>query len=122
MSTSLTAIGGYDYPAQYDRYEIMGGRIFTDSAAIALDYTYDAPESTFPAYFQQLLETNLAAVFAGPIAEKADFYEQYYTRAFGTPSEKGEGGLYRMARQIDSRQQPGTPIPTQALTYIRYIP
>jgi len=62
-----------------------------------LDYTYKPDESFLPAYFTELLELRLAAVFAIPITESATRGDYYAGLA--------EKQLQR-AKTIDSQSTP----------------
>ena len=60
-----------------EKYQIYGNKLYSDNTTIVLDYTYKPDESLLPAYFAELLEYRLAAVFAIPITEsatKGDYY------------------------------------------------
>ena len=58
-------------------YQIYADKLYSDNETMILDYTYKPDESFLPAYFTQLLELRLAAVFAIPITESATKGEYY---------------------------------------------
>jgi len=58
-------------------YQIYADKLYSDNETMVLDYTYKPDESFLPAYFTQLLELRLAAVFAIPITESATKGEYY---------------------------------------------
>ena len=76
-----------------------GDKLFTNNTSVVLDYTFKPDESFLPAYFAELLEYRLAAVFAIPITEsttKGDYY-----------STLGERQLAK-AKTIDSQMTPSS--------------
>ena len=80
-------------------YQIYGDKLFTNNTSVVLDYTFKPDESFLPAYFAELLEYRLAAVFAIPITEsttKGDYY-----------STLGERQLAK-AKTIDSQMTPSS--------------
>ena len=66
-----------------EMYQIYGDKLYSDNTTVILDYTFKPDESFLPAYFAELLEYRLAAVFAIPITEsatKGDYYAQLAER------------------------------------------
>lgn len=101
-------------------YEIFGADILTDETALYIDYVYNIDEDNWPDWYQNFVMTALASVLAVPITEdekKEDFYRKL---AFGTPSEAGEGGLYKQCKHIDARQQPHKRMKLQSLAAARF--
>lgn len=101
-------------------YEIFGTEIYTNETSLYIDYIYTVDEDNWPDYFQVFAMTALASLFAFPItddAEKENFWRQV---AFGTPSQGGEGGTYKQAKGIDSRQQPAKKFKGQSLLAARF--
>jgi hypothetical protein len=101
-------------------YEIFGSEIFTDETSLYIDYTYTVDEDLWPDYFQELMMNGLASELAFPLTEDAQKENFYRQKAFGTPSDAGEGGMFKMAKQIDSRQQPPSQMPIQSLISARF--
>jgi hypothetical protein len=82
-----------------EMYQIYGDKLYSDNTTVILDYTFKPDESFLPAYFAELLEYRLAAVFAIPITEsatKGDYYAQL-----------GERQLTK-AKTIDSQMSPSS--------------
>jgi hypothetical protein len=102
------------------RYERFGAVLHTAFTPAYLDYTYDIDEDLWPAWYQQFAATALAGVTAISLTEDEAKAKMYTTLAFGTPEEDGEGGLYKLCKAIDSRQQPVRPFPVQSLIAARF--
>ena len=101
-------------------YEMFAGTIVTNETALFVDYNYTVDEDLWPDYFQTFAMNAVAALLAVPITEdetKESFYRQI---AFGTPSEGGQGGIFKQSKGIDSRQQPIMPFPTPSLIDARF--
>lgn len=80
-----------------DNYQIYGSHLYSNNKTMILDYTYKPDESFLPAYFTELLELRLAAVFAIPITESATRGDYYAGLA--------EKQLQR-AKTVDSQSTP----------------
>jgi len=80
-----------------DNYQIYGAQLYSNNKTMILDYTYKPDESFLPAYFTELLELRLSAVFAIPITESATRGEYY--------AKLAEKQLQR-AKTIDSQSTP----------------
>lgn len=96
-------------------FEIFANTIHTDETSLYVDYIYTVDEDLWPDYFQVFAMTALASVLAIPITEdetKENFYRQM---AFGTPGEGGRGGMFKMTKNIDSKQQPAKSFKGQSL-------
>lgn len=97
--TSLRAKEFFDY-------EIEGKWVLTDTDIIVIEYTQRKAESLWPGYFEELAAEALAAKLALPITENASKEDMHRGIAYGTPSERGEGGLFGIAMRADDM---GTP-------------
>lgn len=87
-------------------YELYGDQVHTQAVQVWADYQARIPEALWPAHVRQLFVFALTAMLAIPVTEqttKADFWEG---KTWGTPSENRTGGYARVARTIDSQQQP----------------
>jgi hypothetical protein len=102
------------------RYERFGAVLHTAFTPAYLDYTYDIDEDLWPAWYQEFVATALAARIAISITEDDSKATMYTKIAFGTPEENGEGGMYKVCKAIDSRQQPIKPFPVQSLIAARF--
>ena len=101
-------------------YEIFGNNILTNETELYIDYNSTVDEDDWPDWFQNFAMSALASVLAIPITEddnKENFYRQL---TFGPPSLNGEGGIYKQAKGIDSRNQPHRPFRGQSLLAARF--
>lgn len=98
-STSLRAPEFFDY-------EIEGRYILTNATTIVIEYTQRLTESLWPGYFERLATEALASVLALPITESATKEELHSVKAYGTASERFEGGLYGVAMRADAIGSP----------------
>lgn len=98
-STALRAPEFFDY-------EIEGRYILTNADVIVIEYTQRKAESQWPGYFETLAVETLAAQLALPVTENASKEEWHTAKAFGTPSEGHEGGLFGVAIRADSLGEP----------------
>lgn len=88
------------------QYEIFEDKLYTDAEEIFADFTVEPTVSKFPPAFRELVILALCEVLAGPIAEKGDLAEYWGTKAYGTPSDNGIGGYFRIAALADARGNP----------------
>jgi hypothetical protein len=78
---------------------------WSDDATVFIEYTANRPESRWPASFRQLVITAFAADLADH-CQRPRLADKLFVEAWGTPQEGGEGGLYKTARNEDSRMAP----------------
>lgn len=84
-----------------------GGQvILTDEAALFMVYTIRPPESQWPPHFYKLATLAMAAKVAKPVTEDQNTAEYWFERAFGVPSDNGQGGYFGVAKHIDAQQAP----------------
>lgn len=123
-SDLLAIVNAYDSTATEvkpeERFERFGAVIHTAFTPCYLDYLYDIDEDLWPYWFVEFAATAFAARIAIPVTEDAAKAKLYNDIAFGTPSEESEGGMYRMCKKLDSRQQPLKPFPVQSLITARF--
>lgn len=98
-STALRA------PEVFD-FEIEGPHVLSNYTTLVIEFVERKAENLWPGYFTELAVEALAARLALPVTENASKEEWHTAKAFGTPSEMGEGGLMGKAQRADSR---GTP-------------
>lgn len=98
-STRVGAVKVFEYELQ-DRW------LFTNYDEIVIEYITRAPESQWPGYFQTLAIEALAATFAMPVTENASKEEMHRVYTYGSPSEMGRGGLFRIAVEADGVGDP----------------
>lgn len=103
-----------------DGYERFGDLIMSNQATLYCDYTYDIDEDLWPDFYAEFAATAFAAEVAFAITEDAQKESFWRQKAFGTPQDNGEGGLYKITKAIDSRQQPVIPFATPSLLAARF--
>lgn len=81
------------------------GAFWADDPVVFVEYTAERPEAVWPGWFVELVVTAFAADLALHCQNRT-LARDLESRAFGTPSENGEGGLYAQARNEDSRMAP----------------
>ncbi len=80
-------------------YTIYGDKVFSNASTadvLVADYTFRAPETSFPSYFALAVQYALASVFATAIARDDKLMEMMETKA---------DRLMAKARNLDSQQQ-----------------
>ena len=82
-------------------YEIYEDKLYTNASELDLDYIFKPDESKLPAYFQRLLEFNLASIFAIPVTDNSTKAEEY---------RKMTEQQLRKARFTDSQARPSDSI------------
>jgi len=87
-------------------YEIEGRWLFTDYTTVVIEYIYRVPESQWPGYFHTLAIEATAATLALPITENASKEQLHRAVAYGSPNEKGRGGLFGTATKADATGEP----------------
>jgi len=101
-------------------YERLGANILTNESSAYIDYTYNIDEDLWPDWYAEFVVTALCAELAYPITEEDKKEVFYRNKAFGSPNQNGEGGLYKIVKAIDSRQQPVVPFATPSLLAARF--
>jgi hypothetical protein len=86
-------------------YEISQKWVQTDNAICIIEYIRRVPESEWPGYFLTLAIEALASMFALPITENASKEQLHRAIAYGSPSERGRGGLFGVATDADATGQ-----------------
>lgn len=87
-------------------FELEGRHLLTNESVIVIEYTNRKPESEWPGYFEELAHEALAAKLALPVTESTTKEELHTVKAFGNPSDMGEGGLFGIAMSADARGAP----------------
>lgn len=101
-------------------YTLQGRQVLTDLAALWLDYQRTPAEADMPGWFRELLVKVLAAEFAMPVTDRADLSQGLKIEVWGSPQERGRGGLWGKARQIDMSQAPTMPVQDNSLIAVRF--
>lgn len=84
-------------------YRIIGKRIHCNYPELWGEFIVDRRESELPHYFQELLAHAIASDCALAITDQQSIADAHYAKAFGTPSEGGNGGLMGQAMTLDSQ-------------------
>lgn len=79
--------------------------LWSDDAALWVEYTAEVAEATWPPWFQALVATVFAIDVANAKNRRAKAGE-LTIQAFGNPEEGGEGGMMRTAKMADSQNAP----------------
>jgi hypothetical protein len=87
-------------------FELEGRHILTNYDTIVIEYTARKAEIDWPGYFEELAAEALAAKLALPVTENASKEEFHTVKAFGTGSERMEGGMFGAAMRADARAMP----------------
>lgn len=87
-------------------WEIEGDVIFTNDLALWIEYQFAAAEASWPGYFTKVAARAMAAAMAIPVTDQRGDYERFMIEAFGSPVEKGRGGLLGQAMGLESRMTP----------------
>lgn len=94
------------YNAERTPYVMLANDHFwADEAVVYAEYTGDKAETLWPSWFVELAIVAFAADLAGH-AQNRSLQRDLEAKAWGTPSENGEGGLYAQARNEDARMAP----------------
>lgn len=97
---------------EYDHdYEVYGDKLYSNSAAVSIDYLYRVDESQLPAYFIKTMEFFLAAQFAIPVTANSTRMQEYM--AFYEQQ-------LRRAKFVDSTQRPPDTFTDSPYTDVRY--
>lgn len=115
MPTARTEMVGQPYRVynstavsapEFFEYELEGRYVLTNATTIVIEYTQRLAESLWPGYFERLAVEALASVLALPVTESTSKEEFHSIKAFGTTSERYEGGLFGVAMRADAVGSP----------------
>lgn len=101
-------------------YEIFQDEVYTDETSVYIDYQYQPDESEFPAFFLEFATAAMAAKLAMPITDDLKIEQSKVTRAFGSPSDNMNGGVFGAAKKLDSLQNPSPAIMADDLMAARF--
>jgi len=94
------------YEAERTPYVMLANDHFwADEAIVYGEYTGDRAVALWPGYFSELAQVAFTADLAGH-AQLTTLQRTLEAKAWGTPQENGEGGLYLTARNEDARMAP----------------
>lgn len=100
-------------------FKIFDNQLLTDCEEVAIDYQVEISEGDFSPHLIELSTLALAAEIAIPITQLASFAEYFRTAAWGNPSENGQGGYYRTARNKDAAGEPPNVVDDYSLVFVR---
>lgn len=94
-------------PTQGRRVYVLdsGGKFWAATPTVYAEYTRAVPEADWPAWFEQLAVTALAAELAD-FAQMTTKARDLRVEAWGLPSEGGKGGLFATAMEADASLAP----------------
>ena len=101
-------------------YEIFQDQIFTNETTVYIDYQFQPDESNFPPFFTQFAIVAIASKLAMPITDDRGIEELKSLKAFGSPSDNLNGGLFGVAKKLDSLQDPTSAIRADTLLSARF--
>lgn len=100
-------------------FDIFEDKLLANVTDIWLDYIFRPEETKWPPYFKIFAVNALAAAFALPITQDKSLSDDFFAKAFGSPSDNGKGGYYGAAMLIDSQARPPKALPLDPLTAAR---
>ena len=101
----------YDRPDKREpitAYDLESGVLLSDSAQIWLRFMRPVSPARWPGDFREAFVTALMAELSLSIREDRALHDRLYAKAFGTPQQMGQGGLYGMAMENDAQGTPST--------------
>jgi hypothetical protein len=96
---------GPDMKNPIQDWEIANDKLMTDRDEIYIDYVANVDETRFPSYFTRFLYHALASELAKAITDQTTTAQFYQQKAYGSPSDNGQGGLLGKAKLLDSQRQ-----------------
>lgn len=94
--------------------------VLTDVEELWADVQIEPPLAQWPAHLVAFARAALAADLALAVTASNSDAELWHQRAWGRPSELGQGGLFGLARRIDAQQSPQEPITDWPLLAARF--
>lgn len=91
-------------------FEVVGNELWCDEPQLWMSYMRMPPWERMPGDFQELLLTAAMAELALSVREDRPLHDRLYAKAFGTPSEKGFGGMMAVCLENDAQGQVSKPI------------
>ncbi len=101
-------------------YEIFGNELYTDSTVISIDFQVEKDVPYWPPYFVQFAIAHFASVLAPAITNKSDISQYWDEMAWGPKQDNRRGGLFGVAKDIDSKIMPAEPIRSNELIAARF--
>lgn len=91
-------------------FDVVGNDLLCDEPQLWMKYMRMPPWERMPGDFQELLLTAAMAELALSVREDRPLHDRLYQKAFGTPSEKGFGGMMGACLESDAMGQVSQPI------------
>lgn len=102
--------GDGDFERGINDFEVMGGNtVITNHKRLFIDYVASMTEDQWPPYFLDLAVAAVGARIAFFITDQQSTADAWQGRAFGTPSEQGQGGLFGLATTLDAQGSGNNP-------------
>lgn len=90
-------------------YDLVGDQLLTTHAEVWAMLLVAANVARWPGDFREYFATAVMAELALSVREDRALHDRLYQKAYGTPSERGMGGLLGAALDMDSQGIPSTP-------------
>ena len=88
-------------------YEITNNRrLLANELEIYMQYSLRPPVADWPSHFYLLAIYAMAAILAMPVTEDQALADKWEQKAFGVPSDNGQGGYFAQAARRDAQQDP----------------
>lgn len=87
-------------------FDIIGDQLLADWPEIWITYLRTGGYELWPGDFREAFVTALMAELALSIREDRTLHDRLYAKAFGTPQQMGQGGLFGAALDTDSQGLP----------------
>lgn len=102
------------------RYEVFEHQLYADTQQVFVDYQKYFEPNLWPPYFTKFAIKAIAADLATIMTDKIDLANLKRQEAYGPPQDNGQGGIFGMAKRIDSQMMPVTPITSFSLLEARF--
>lgn len=89
-------------------FDVLEGQLLIDEPQVWMSYMRMPPWERMGGDLQELIITAEMAEFALSIREDRPLHDRLYQKAFGTPSEKGFGGMMGACLENDAQGQVST--------------
>lgn len=100
-------------------FEIFGNKLYTEETKIIIDYQVPKEPVDWPYYFVQFAVAHMASVLAPSVGSPSD-QGKWDLMAWGSVQDNRKGGLFGMAKDIDSKIMPPEQIIDNELIAARF--
>lgn len=102
-------------------FQLFGKKVLCDYEDVYIDYQGDiSNEATWPGYFVELMTKAMSARACMFVTDNATLKVGLEQTVYGTPQERGVGGLMGMCRARNAKDQPGDTIENFDLLAARF--